>query len=410
MKILFCIQASAQHAARWINEFVDQGWDIDIFENISPGWGVCPAFKCGRFHVPYPVHLPEGMRGKSTLSRSFPVRVQLKLGRRPTPSALARAHEDYLFHLLRERPPDVIHLLGLGVNWTDQSATLMRVRERLGGRLPCPLLYSTWGTDLDFFAAMDEWHLPAKRLLAAVDGMITECDRDLRLAEDFGFRGRYMGKLPAFGGTDMNVVKPFQMDGDPSARRLIVVKGRDHQAPLPMRDPVGRAMTILKAIERCSGDLCGYRVVIVQADKLVEHEAKMLATLTGVDVHVMHRLPYEDLLRIMGAARAAVAMTVNDGLPSFLVEAMSLGALPVHSDLEPIREWIDDGVNGLLAPPEDVGAVAEALVRAVSDDALVNKAAQHNERQIRESLDAESVREQAVQIYEKIVHARPHDN
>lgn len=349
-------------------------------------------------HVPYTANLPRGLQGTSTLSRSWKARALVKLRRKIPPELLAQAHEDYLFYLLRERPPDVIHLLGLGVNWIDQSATLMRVRERLGGRLPCPLLFSSWGTDLEIFANDLRWTAAVRRFLGAVDGYIAECDRDERLAREFGFAGRFLGKFPAFGGTDLAELAAFRSACAPSARRLIVVKGRDHKAP--GGDPVGRAMTVIRALERCADCLRGYRIVVLQADKLVAAEAELVGTLTGLDIRVMPRLPYADLMRVMGAARAAVAMTVNDGLPSFLVEALALGALPVHSDLEPVREWVEDGVNGLLTSPEDVDGVVDALCRVVDDNDLVDSAAAHNEGLVRERLSAAAIRGRAVHMYE----------
>jgi glycosyltransferase involved in cell wall biosynthesis len=96
-------------------------------------------------------------------------------------------------------------------------------------------------------------------------------------------------------------------------------------------------------------------------------------------------------------------MTVNDGLPSILVEAMAFGALPLHSDLEPIREWITDGKNGLLVEAEDVAMTAAALRRAVSDDAFVDQAAEINSRLVAEKLEYVAVRQRAIEMYERVV-------
>ncbi len=44
-------------------------------------------------------------------------------------------------------------------------------------------------------------------------------------------------------------------------------------------------------------------------------------------------------------------------------EAMAAGLPLVVSDLPALREFVDDGVEGLVVPPEDAGALAEALAR-----------------------------------------------
>ncbi len=61
-----------------------------------------------------------------------------------------------------------------------------------------------------------------------------------------------------------------------------------------------------------------------------------------------------------------------------------MGALPIHSDMASIREWVDDGDNGLLFPVDDIDALERAIARGLSDDDLFNRAAQRN----RELVDA----------------------
>jgi hypothetical protein len=49
--------------------------------------------------------------------------------------------------------------------------------------------------------------------------------------------------------------------------------------------------------------------------------------------------------------------------------------------------------------PEDVGGIASALVRAVTDDGLVERGAELNQRTVRERLDVSVVRPRALDIY-----------
>ena len=59
-----------------------------------------------------------------------------------------------------------------------------------------------------------------------------------------------------------------------------------------------------------------------------------------------------------------------------MLEAMACGLFPVLSDIPPNREWVDPAVgNGLLVPLNDPVALAGALLRAMSDKALREKAA-----------------------------------
>jgi glycosyltransferase involved in cell wall biosynthesis len=86
---------------------------------------------------------------------------------------------------------------------------------------------------------------------------------------------------------------------------------------------------------------------------------------------------------------------------------MTMGAFPIQSCTACADEWITPGTSGILVPPEDPEAVAEALRRALQDDDLVEQAARINERVIADRLDAETVRRQVVEMYESVQHAIP---
>ena len=57
----------------------------------------------------------------------------------------------------------------------------------------------------------------------------------------------------------------------------------------------------------------------------------------------------------------------RDGLPTVLVEALARGLPVVTTDVVGIGELVRDGESGLLVPPEDPDAIADAIAR-LSDD------------------------------------------
>jgi glycosyltransferase involved in cell wall biosynthesis len=71
-------------------------------------------------------------------------------------------------------------------------------------------------------------------------------------------------------------------------------------------------------------------------------------------------------------ARAAVFCLPShaEGLPLAMLEAMAAAKAVVVTGVGAMPEVVDDGVNGLVVPPRDVGALTAALARVLADDAL----------------------------------------
>ena len=69
-----------------------------------------------------------------------------------------------------------------------------------------------------------------------------------------------------------------------------------------------------------------------------------------------------DVIELLSAADVLAAPSRNEGMGRVLVEAMALGLPVVGTRVGGIADVILDGECGLVVPPEDAGALAEALV------------------------------------------------
>lgn len=86
-------------------------------------------------------------------------------------------------------------------------------------------------------------------------------------------------------------------------------------------------------------------------------------------VHFHGQQPRTEVARLLEGADVVVAPSApssdgrREGIPVALMEAMASGVPVVASRLTGIPELVDDGVNGLLTPPGDAMALADALER-----------------------------------------------
>ena len=58
-------------------------------------------------------------------------------------------------------------------------------------------------------------------------------------------------------------------------------------------------------------------------------------------------------------------------MPIAILEAMSLGKAIVTTNVGGVAEWLRDGVNALLVPPENSLALATALGRCIDEPGLI---------------------------------------
>jgi glycosyltransferase involved in cell wall biosynthesis len=86
---------------------------------------------------------------------------------------------------------------------------------------------------------------------------------------------------------------------------------------------------------------------------------------------VMTELPRRELLALMTTSAVVALPSRGETVGGVVMEGMYAGATCVVSDaVEAAREdYLRDGVNGLLVPCGDVGALRRALVRALAEDA-----------------------------------------
>jgi glycosyltransferase involved in cell wall biosynthesis len=69
---------------------------------------------------------------------------------------------------------------------------------------------------------------------------------------------------------------------------------------------------------------------------------------------------------------------------------MTVGTLPIQSSTACADEWIEHGRSGFIVSPHDTRDIADAIIRAVLDDALVDKAAEINLRTVRSRWSAKA--------------------
>ena len=77
-----------------------------------------------------------------------------------------------------------------------------------------------------------------------------------------------------------------------------------------------------------------------------------------------------DMQEVFAAAQVVCLPSYREGVPKVLIEAAACGRPSVATDVPGCREIVRHEVNGLLVPPRDAQALADALRRLVEDPDL----------------------------------------
>jgi glycosyltransferase involved in cell wall biosynthesis len=210
--------------------------------------------------------------------------------------------------------------------------------------------------------------------MAVADGLHADCQRDIRLARQWGLpTQRPTLVVPGSGGIRPEVFHP----GTVEPTEPVVINARGARAYV-------RTNTFLRAIPLVLKRIPSARFICVA----MAGDREVVRTIAALEIeHAVQLLPHvgqSQLADLFRRSQVMVSPSVHDGTPNSLLEGMACDCLPVAGDLESIREWIKDGENGLLVDSNDHSQLADGILRALEDKGLRLRAAGLNRELIRQ--------------------------
>lgn len=143
-----------------------------------------------------------------------------------------------------------------------------------------------------------------------------------------------------------------------------------------------------------------------------EHErARALARELGVEdsVTVHDWLSADQVAELLGRADVLALPSENEGQPMVVLEAMSRGLAVLATEVGGIPELVTDGVEGLLVPPHDAGALADALAELLGNEARRRALGEAGAARARAEFAADAVAARIEGLYHEVLatHGRP---
>jgi len=310
------------------------------------------------------------------------------------PLGMERAGRQFS-RLVEQVQPDIVHALRIPYEGILASHTPPGI----------PLVVNIWGNDFTL-------HANSSRMLGRLttgtlrraDALMADTRRDLRLAVRWGFDSTKPAlALPSAGGIDLEQVGaavplPFRQEVFAKIPKDIpwVVNPRGIRA-------YTRTDVFFQSIPLVLNRWQNVRFLCPGMENRKEAEDWVQRLGISDHVHLLPVLSQDDLWRLFSRSVMSLSITMHDGTPNTLLEAMACGSLPIAGDLETLREWITPGVNGLLVDPNQPQAVADAMLLGFTNPQLFRTAAEINRNIILERAETRMVREKLQKFYQEIL-------
>jgi len=297
-------------------------------------------------------------------------------------------------NIVDQEKPDVVHALRIPFEGMLAASTPAEI----------PLVVSVWGNDLTFHAKGSHWMKTAtRRTLARADALVADAQRDIRLGRMWGFS---MEKptlvVPGNGGIHLDLMP------DRTPQSLSFLQGVPAQAALVVNPRGFRPGSV-------RNDIFFYAMpLVLQRNPNVYFVCPAMAGQSQAygwvrrfhlenQVKLLPLLPQDQLWSLFSQAQVFASISSHDGTPNSFLEGMACGCFPVVGDIESLREWVTPGVNGFVVEPSQPQQVAEAILQAVSERGLRERAALFNHELIDKHASTAVVREKMDAFYRSIV-------
>lgn len=297
-----------------------------------------------------------------------------------------------LRRLIRERRIDIVHA---HEHKTDLLALLL---ARVEGVIPLATAHGWSGLS----RKERLYYFFDRRLLARFPLVVTVSDAIRRTLIDHGANPSGVRRL-------LNGIDHRHFRRTPAARQRLraalgIPEGTVVVGAVGRLEPVKRFDLLLEAFARIQLHRAATLVLVGEGScrSALERQARNLG-LTDRVRFLGHR---EDVLDVHHVLDVYAQSSDSEGIPNAVLEAMALETAVVATDVGGTREIIDDGVHGLLVPPDDAAALSHAIQRTIDDSCGAGSRIRAARLRIERELSFDSRNEALEQIYAELVQRR----
>lgn len=307
----------------------------------------------------------------------------------------APSPEGWLAEIIKFWQPQIIHTFGLEAG----GFFFLPVRQKHGLQSQ-----GVWvqqlrgGSDLTLNRRDEKRAGILRDALNQCDWIITDNRRNQEYLAELGVERTRLAPInpvPGTGGVDLDALAALSKQ-TPAERRNILW-------PKAYESPWSKSLPVLEALKLCWDRIQPCQVHLLACDEQTRLWFKDLPQEIQRSCQLHDRLPRSHALALTAEARVMLIPSLVDGVPNTLYEAMACGALPIVSPLETISSLVKADENVVMARNLYPDEIADALLRAMNDDALITRLTQNNSRFVSTVADRASISRKVSGFYQSLV-------
>jgi|GEM_PF-862533 glycosyltransferase involved in cell wall biosynthesis len=380
-RILFVGHPLSTHVHSWIDLLADSEINVRFF--------AIPFYPPpGNWPVRTYLTLPEPPEGLNPDTRKWLHLADISNGQ--------FSPEQWLSIIIRYWQPDIVHTFGI------DPASLFFANVRRSFQLR--KYVGTWvvqtrgGSDLTLARFDPDLSVRIHDVLNECDEIITDNKKNFEYIRELNVPDGKIAAIAPVPGTGGINAEEFAdaRKTPPSKRERIIVWPKAYECPW------SKSVPVFEAIREAWQKIAPCKIYMLAANPEGFMWFYGLPKQIREHCHIEERIPRASVLDLLRQARVMLAPSLVDGIPNSLYEAMACGAFPIVSPLETIATAVTNEENVLFARNLQPEEIAKALVRAMSDDDLIDNATVNNLRVLREFADRSVIRTRMVGYYERL--------
>ena len=349
VKIVMLADSRSVHVRRWARSLVDRGIKLTL---ISLGGD--DVEKVDLIKVPF-----SGNRRLDFLRRA-----------------------EYVKNLINQIAPDVVH--------AHYTSSYGYWGMKSGFR---PFLLSIWGTDIVEFPS----NIISRTFLRRIINSATAISATSEYLRGVATKLMNNNRIPVYVipfGVEIGPMETKKTNSD--TVRLIYTKGH-HKRYGPD--------ILLKAFKALQGEYPSISLTLAGEGRMTSQLKKMAADLGIADkVEFTGFIDNNKIPETLAAHDIFVMPSLQEGFGVASLEASAAGLPTIATNVGGIPEVVVDGKTGLLVPPVDVKALADAVLRLSEDAGLRHDLGRNARAFVEERYDWNKNVDQMIDLYESLAH------